>query len=206
MPEQQMTDQTPCIRDARPATTGLLCERCAGNLHRWLQAIPDLHTIVMSIDICQREAVIPDESTHTKISGSPALVRLDVMALQDPLSRMGDGIIPVAPALRSWVDVYCEDHSQTTPAEWVDEMADFFMARWASILRRPWVDEFYNEIRDIHRMLSGISGAPKAIGRCQVPTCQEPLYIGATAIISCSKCGHRYVGTELLALAKAASP
>lgn len=73
----------------RIATDGLLCKKDAENLAHWLSEIVDLYA---TLDVrIERAAEREGGGKRGKISGSPALVRLDVLALMDPRTNPGDG-------------------------------------------------------------------------------------------------------------------
>lgn len=207
MTEPQQEPRPTCVRCTRPRTASLLCTRCADNLKRWLTDIPDLYATAMALNIRDRPAGEHSESRHTKVSGSPALVNVTLMAIQDPASNAGDGIIPVVPALTSWAHLFVEEQEISSGRlDYLYEIMQLFSTWWTTLLRQPWIDEFYSEVSDIHRMLSGATNAPKSIGRCfgwvrNAPPCGQRLYpaVDGTEVV-CDKCGRRYSGLDLVRL------
>lgn len=208
----------------RQAETGLLCERCAKTLTRWLGEIPDLYATLNPY-----EAPATEEHERTgkraKLSGSPSLVRLDVVALQDArtgvcdrVSRDGsvehdDGLMDVAGIVCSWAAMFAEEHGITSHVGTITEACGLLRTWMWSLASCLWVDECYDEIRDIVRALNRAHGIPRPmpIGRCiniyergghQI-ACGRMLYAPTSgAKIACTGCGRRYDGYGIIALGK----
>lgn len=180
--ENAIHDPTP-----RPATDGLLCARCSKSLWRWLDEIPDLYA---TLDTRPGSVDRHEGGKRAKLSGSPALARLDVIALMDhrtmphtgkpnPVNvRYGDlepetddGILDVASVLIQWADILADDMSLTTRADDMVKAVEVLTSWWQSLVAMPWIDEMWPAIRDVRRMLGRAHGEqkPRPVGHCNRP-------------------------------------
>lgn len=186
-----------------PATYGLLCTRCGTRLWAWLTEIPDLYA---TLDTRKPDTVEQDGSRHLKVSGSPALVRLDVVALMDPRTvHSEDGLVHVPGVICQWAQCLSDDLDLAGPGSTLTEAVELLTTWWESLIKAPWVDEFWAEAKDVRSLLGRAHGEkrPKSIGRCLTVTdkseCGERLYLAeGRDTIKCRKCGRTYDGTELL--------
>jgi hypothetical protein len=141
-----------CVRDQKPSDTNL-CTECATTLHDAYTGLSAAyaqldHTILVT---GQTEAV-----STGKVSGSPALIRLDVMALQDPRTQW-DGN-PDSPR-----------HLPRAQQAWAHRLADwlgvprthehaFITTWWSELLKTPWIGEFHDEVSGLARQLNNANG------------------------------------------------
>ena len=218
----------------RIASDGLLCKKDAENLAQWLSEIELLYT---SLDVRMERAPEGEGGGRRgKISGSPSPIRLDVLALIDPRTNAGpskpsrvdgrrepdDGLINIPHALSGWAEIVAiEQHLSMVEVdedgyEWVPP---FHLSDGLSLLRtwlptvvaRPWIDEFYDEIRTIYGLLNRTLGIPRPriVGHCisiigegeATHVCGKALYAPeGTAVIRCSACGRTYNGLDIVRL------
>jgi hypothetical protein len=158
-----------------PAEEGLLCKRDGNRLYKWLTNVLD--------DTARLDVRIPTdygwdkEGGHHKVTGSPALVRLDVAALTDRRSTF------------------------STSTEEIADYPENNEASWERLITCPWVDEFYQRMHEIRAQLDQAHNVerPKPMGECF--TCNAALYSrpGCTDI-RCHKCGRRYNGLDIVKL------
>jgi hypothetical protein len=205
----------------RPREEGLLCDRCAVQLRRWLVEIPELYA---TLDPYERPAGEEYERHgRHKISGSPSLVRLDVVALMDqrtvPLAKITpgvdpeppDGLMDVAGVYCSWAGMFVEEQGLSSKVSTLTEASGVLTAWLPTLCDQPWIDECWAEMRDIVRQLHRAHGdpRPKPIGRCinvyqrggKTIACDAMLYApDSGAKIRCGSCGRRYDGYGLIAL------
>ena len=206
----------------RVATDGLLCKKDAENIAKWLDDLCDLYaTLDVRIEKAQeREA----GGKKTKISGSPSLIRLDVMAMLDPRTRPGegfpwldgsrepdDGLWNVYQTIAGWASVLADEKSLDSEYSDLTAAVKLLTAWLPTVYEQPWVDEFYTELRHVHGLLSRALGIPrpKVMGHClsilgegsKTHACGQTLYAPVgTSIIRCSNCGRTYNGVEIVKL------
>lgn len=162
------------------ATEGHLCGSCAGRLKSWLCELPNL---VAGLDPRMTKGDPYQPSRRGKISGSPALVRLEVEAMIDPRSvsiprrYMGNPNDPNDPAdpviqpdqirfggdvpgvLEQWADCLCDDLNlhvddpENRPKGLVQSVELLTGPWWSNLTYRPWVDELFTEIQEIRTTL-----------------------------------------------------
>lgn len=184
-----------------PAEDGLMCRRCNTKLRRWLDTILD--------DTATLDTRIPadyswdKESTHHKITGSPALVRLDVAALTDPRSAFSvraeaagysenrnhaDDSPPISipTEIIMWAQMFADEHNIQTPTNTMAAAVNLLTTWWDTLLWCPWIDEFHTRMAEIRRQLDTAHGVErrKSVGKCLTVTTSED---GRTA----TECGHR---------------
>lgn len=188
----------------RPAETDAhMCRRCNDKLRGWLDTILE--------DTLRLDTRIPTDygwdkqGAHQKISGSPALIRLDVAALTDPRTTW-DPTDPHTPVdipgeLCSWARLFTEEHRITTPVRTMNDAVGLLQRWWDELVGEPWIDEFYTVMADIRRLLDAAHRVerPRLLGGCF--TCDTPLYTNPrTGAVRCGRCGRRYDGMSLVAL------
>lgn len=175
----------------RIASDGLLCKKDAENLARWLDEVENLYA---TLDVRMERA--PEREgggKRGKISGSPALIRLDVLAMMDPRTNPGpskpsafdgkqepdDGLLNVPSTVSGWAEMLAlEQHLSMVQVdddsdEWVppfnlSEALSLLRTWMPTVLQQMWVDEFYAEMKDVHSLLSRAHGIPrpKIVGHC----------------------------------------
>lgn len=200
---------TPCIRCAKgTATVGLLCRTCNHRLRDALGQIPDLMAALPPV------TEPPDHGDEQrtkrgKISGSPALIRLDVMVLAG-WGYAGDGVAPVWETIAGWVRAISEEFSTAQPADTaLTSLCSWLLGLHQRIVRAPWIDEYWTDVIGLQQALRRATNAPRPIGRCfgwdPARACNAPLYLpdpkpGQEVSIRCDECGRRYNGVDLVRL------
>lgn len=201
---------TPCVRCGKSRQTiGLLCRPCA---HRLMDALRQLPDLMAALPPATEPPDHGDEQ-HTKrgkLSGSPALVRLDVMVLSGWGDRDDSGLAPVWETIAGWVRAISEDLSTAEPDNTeLTGLCAWLLGHWQRITRAPWVDEFWADVIGLHTHLRRATNAPRPIGRCfgwdPARACNAPLYLpdpkpGQEVSIRCDECGRRYNGVDLVRL------
>ena len=196
------------------AQEGLLCSRCAGRLEKWLAVALD-----DTLRLDSRKLTVDNAAPmgkHHKISGSPALVRLEVAALTDRRTMRDDEDDPNAPlfiagVICSWARLFTEEQGLTSPVEYMAQSVNLLTAWWDTLLEQPWVDEFYTDMAQIRRLLDRAHGVekPKPIGYClsvyevdgKMVACDRPIYARITdTAVKCGRCGRIYRGQDKLRL------
>ena len=135
---------TDCLKHEGAETVPhrLLCSSCADKMDRALGEMDRLFDS-LSLDLPGRNPDDPPAS-HGKISGSPALIRLDSLALADPRTRWdGD---PDSP--RYWPEARTE-WGWPVPDEVIDEV----LGLW-------------RQLRSATGQPRNTEGAPVSLGRC----------------------------------------
>lgn len=171
----------------RQADIGLLCRRCGDQLWRWLDEIPDLYA---TLDSRPGSVERSEGGKRGKISGSPALSRLDVIALTDyrTMPHTGhtnpknlkygddqietdDGIIDVAFEMVQWSDILADEVGISGRADTLTEAVKMLTTWWTTLLDQPWIDETWLAVRDVRRMLGRAHGEqkPRPVGHCNRP-------------------------------------
>jgi ribosomal protein L37AE/L43A len=193
-----------------------MCRRCNGKLQRWLGSVLD--------DTARLDVRIPTdygwekESSHHKVTGSPALIRLDVAALTDPRSSFivraessgysenrnhADDSPPISipTEVCMWARMFSEEQQIETPVDTMAGAVAVLSAWWETLLWCPWVDEFYTRMAEIRRQLDSAHGVErrKPMGSCF--TCEAPVYSQpGSAVVQCRQCGRKYDGMEQVKL------
>lgn len=201
-----------------PAKEGLLCARCAGRLEGWLTDILD---DTLRLDVRKVQAGDVEKGKHQKISGSPALVRLDVAALTDrryvtALSEEGETyeenqsdnpILSIPFTVCSWAQLLTEEHDIRSPVAYMAQAVSVLRSWWTTLVEELWIDDFYNDMEKIRRLLNNAHGVERArpIGHClsvyevdgQMQSCERPIYahLGDT-VLKCGRCGRIYEGAD----------
>lgn len=214
--------------EPRPATQGHLCGKCAEKLRKWLKDIPDLYAVLdPRISRANNSNTAP--ANRRKISGSPALIRLDVAILQDPRTHWGSqwrGKSTMEPEDRydppsdipsqfiTWAYALADDLNLTQQPTTLTEAIELLTGPWwSNLCYRPWIDELFTDTQTTRRLLRRVTGTngPRPLGKCQCGnTLYEPIPVpGATnidperAILECGKCGHRMNSMAIVRLAAA---
>lgn len=208
--------EQPCHPPQRRTTRdgSMLCDRCARTLQGWLADIPGLYATLDPY----HSPVADDTEPHGKrgkLSGSPALVRLDVLALQDPRTAATsswhepwDGTVDVAFEMTTWAALFARDHGIKAPVATIAQACDLLLTWHATLCRAPWIDECYDVVREVARQLNrahGI-GRPQPVGRCinvyqrggHTIACGHALYASDGAKIKCGGCGRHYDARQMV--------
>lgn len=203
----------PGERDPLPvaAVTGQLCQRCDTKLSGWFSTVLD--------ETAELSTRIPDDYSWDhgrrsgKISGSPALIRLEILALTDPRTMRQDdddtdpdkvtGTSPlsIVKVITGWAGLLAEEHQLSSPTDNLSQAVNLINAWWPTVCASDWITDFYDDIRDIHRLL-GIN-RPRRLPRGRCFTCDTPLYKedgDGTDRVSCPKCERNYDGPDLVKL------
>ena len=199
----------PILRRAR---VGNLCGPCLEQLRGMLGEIPDWWAQLPSIyDIGQADE--GEYVSHGKATGSPALIRLDVMVLQGHGEQYdGDGVMPVRQTLGGWVQIIDEELGLKPTSDTITAWCQMMRVWVTKLAAQQWIDELYADIAAVHRALRRACRAPGPVGRCwgrirNLPHggCGRLLYPPAdgTNVITCpnERCGRTYTGSELVKLA-----
>ena len=200
-----------------PVDLGLLCKRCVKNLRRMLREIPDLYA---TLDVTPGHAASDEGVRHTKVSGSPALARLDVVALMDPRTSATDssgepwdGSAYIPNEVGTWALLLAEERQVTTRIATMYEAARFLTDWIAELCASEWVDECYDALVEVEKLLKRVHG-DRRTGAVVVKRCinvyqrdGETIECGgtirvtqATEAVRCRRCGRRYEGYSLVAL------
>lgn len=198
------------VHEAKPIlaqSPSLLCGRDTEALWRWLSTVED-DTLKLSLRI-------PDDytydhgHTHRKVSGSPALIRLDVAKLIDPRSQptVADKYaqyydenqdefgrsIPFQ--VSSWAAVFAEEQELKSPVGTMHEAVQVLSAWWTTLVAQMWIDEFYNDMEKIHKALNAAHGRRPPLPRGHCFTCGAQLWKedgDGEDTITCPKCMRVY--------------
>lgn len=196
----------------RAADPSLMCARCTDRLHGWLSSVVD--------DTLHLDARIPDdysydkESGHHKVSGSPALVRLDVVALTDRRTNptvtrrtqyyeenQQDIGYSIPEQISCWARLFAEEQGLSSPYATLAQAVSLLTIWWTTLIQQPWVDDLYTDMQEIRQILDRAHGVekPKPMGDCF--TCAKPLYSRpGESTIQCKGCGRRYDGLAIVRL------
>lgn len=190
---------------AQAEDKSLLCRRDGTRLYKWLTSVLD--------DTLRLDTRIPvdygweKESSHQKVTGSPALIRLDVAALAD--RRMNTVLDPdsenyeentteeeaisIPFTLCSWALLFTEEQGLTSPVDTMSRAVDILTAWFETLILLPWVDDFYNDMHKIRNLINGANNIerPQPAGECF--TCDTPmLKLPGRDDVQCRHCGRRY--------------
>lgn len=185
------------------AKQGRLCSRHFGWILDTLREIEQLWAL-------RGHVLLPGpagDTRHGTRDGSPAPGNVTVMALSDRRNPapLQPGDVPDVPGtLLSWYRLVAEELPIRDMPERITVVGLLHALhrerRW--IARQPWVDDYANELHDLHRALAGATGAglwAEACGTC--PNCQSRLYptIGIDEI-TCRRCKTSWAGVHLARL------
>lgn len=184
-----------------------MCRRCTERLWDWLNAILDDTLHLDSRILTDYRWDKPGGGG--KISGSPALVRLDVAALTDDRSNPDVGrrtqyyeenqdqhaghSIPYR--VCSWARLFTEEQALSSPVATMAQAVGVLTAWWPTLVAQLWIDDFYNDIGEIRRIINRANGAerPRYAGSCLTVDCDGDLvkYPGSDDL-TCRECARRY--------------
>lgn len=190
----------------REATVGLLCEVCSDRLRG---ALTDIGSMYPDLDLyASQRGFAQDGGSHGKLSGSPALIRIDVAAMLDPESCIGDGTRSIIGTLESWAQCIHDDLGITLPEPYLEPLLSLLTTWHSKICEQPWIDDYWLEMLELQAMLRRATDAPRPIGHCfgriVNKPCGRPLYepVPPEIDIVCPEpsCARRYTGTELIML------
>lgn len=201
-----------------PQSEGLLCKRCAGRLEGWLT---DVLTETARLDPRRIQAgALEGKGKHQKATGSPALVRLDVVALTDrrtssvvseesedyPENNAPNPAIDIPGRICSWAQLFTEEHELDSPVKFMAQSVSLLRAWWDTLVTELWIDDFYNDMEQIRRLLNNahMVERPKPIGHClsvyevngRMVSCDRPIYAN-DGMAKCGRCGRVYRGLDL---------
>jgi hypothetical protein len=192
----------------------LLCDRDLKRLRTWLGDIPDLYATLPLIPGAGEET--EHRGKKPKPAGDVSPVRLDVITLQDPRTAATDrssgdpwdGSVYIPGEVGTWALLLAEERNITTGIHTLTEAVGLLQRWFRELCSMPWIDECYDAIRDVHRLLQNAHRIerPAPLGRClnvyerggRHIACQAMLYGNGTAKVRCQSCGARYDGTGLL--------
>lgn len=220
----QPCDCTECLLADKPihapkrreVDLGLLCKRCVTSLARMLREIPDLYA---TLDVRPATSAPGESVSHSDVSGSPALARLEIVALMDPRTAATDssgedwdGSAYIPDEVGTWALLLAEERHVRTKIATMYEATRFLTDWMAELCASLWVDECFDALRDVERLLKRAHGDRRKSSiarRCinvyerdgQTVECGATLYVeSATEAIRCKACGRRYEGYGLVAL------
>lgn len=197
------------------AETGLLCRRCADRLWAALHEIGDLYA---GLDWnLVGDYGVSEGGGGGKVTGSPALVRLDVLALTDPRTQYDPaeprGPLYVPNVVGKWAEVARRALGHTSTAGDLNSALWVLVAWWQQITHHVWIGQCHDEMVHVLGLLKNAHGLqpPRRarIGHCvgQVhrssvvltKVCGAPLYVDGGPV-TCRSCGRQYVGLDLVRL------
>lgn len=157
-------------------------------------------------DITRLWRLLPDLGLSARDGGgrcgatSTLPVRLDILAITDVHSHVGDdGIPPAAAQLTEWAALVA-DERHLTPAATPDAALALLAVHLDHVTCQPWVADFAAELRRIHHALRHLAGETRVIiatcradhpdpqvdGECGGPLVHQP--VGDIAVV-CLNCG-----------------
>lgn len=206
----------------REAKDGLLCHRCADRMREWLHDIPELYATLDVAARRQGDDTGVGKGKPQKAPGSPALARLDIVALQDPRTSATslpnrstgeiepwDGNVFIPGELGTWAMVLAEENRIRGKFDTLTESTGLLL-RWSDrLFASPWVDECYEALNDVMHLLRMAHGEqrPRPVGKCinvyerdgKMVACDAMLYAPSEGVrIRCRRCGSRYDGQRML--------
>lgn len=215
-----MTEPDPpctrgCVRDCRcdacltaptpvhdpvpiPAVDGWLCRTCSKRLARWLETILE-DTLTLSTRIPDNYAM-DHGHTHAKVSGSPALIRLDVAALTDPRTLMDSDDTPGEPVyiigkVSGWAGLLAEEWDMASSTNTMGDSVGFLIRQWDRLTAAQWIDEFYADMATIRQLLNRAHNRRPPLPRGHCFTCNTQLWQedgNGLDTVTCPKCQRVY--------------
>ena len=181
-----------------PAVDGLLCRTCSSRLSQWLGAILE--------DTLHLSTRIPDNYSwdhghqHNKISGSPALIRLDVAALTDPRTLMDSDDTPGEPVyiigkVTGWAGLLAEEHNLASPTNTMADAVQVLTNQWERLVNSEWIGEFYQDMATIRQLLNRAHQRKPPLPRGRCFTCNTALWQedgNGEDTVTCPKCQRAY--------------
>jgi hypothetical protein len=203
-----------CVLCRRPGATAYACGQCTERLSTTL------------IDIQRETELLGAAPSMQQASGTRggtlashrAPARLDVLVLRDPRTAADEhGTLGVLGVLTGWARIIREDRDLSWPSRVsVASERRLISDHLDWIARQPWLDEFEDEIRRLHRQLQQANGtAPEPpLGRCYLTyggvmdpnvttreqTCNGPIWAD-DGHARCGRCSATWDGHELHRLA-----
>lgn len=186
-------------RQAVQAIDGaVLCQRCADKLLGHLTGIPEA---IGRLDTSLAARSDNDGIKHGKATGSPALLRLDVLALKDPNTRWDGsrGELRYATGeLIGWTQRLSHELGfNADPITWFQQLITY-----------QWSARMLDELNDLAGVLARANGETRrAVGHCIAVIEHDGLYANCgtamyakpgSDVVQCRSCGRRYVGGDLL--------
>ncbi len=182
-------------------------------MRRWLETVCD-DTLTLNVRI-------PDNygwdhgATHSKVSGSPALIRLDVLSLIDPRSQgtvqeqdsdyeenQSDLGRAIPYQVCSWALMFAEENNLASDVSTMAASVTLLLAQWEKLTASLWVDEFYGDLAKIKQALNAAHRVRPAteIGPCF--KCDEEVRKedGNGQDHATCRCGRVYEGPDLFKL------
>jgi hypothetical protein len=214
----------------RDATEGLLCPKCAQQLRDWATEIIELFAMLNPRPGSTGAPFAPGK--RQKISGSPALARLDVVVLQDwrtgtktrptedqpnGAHEPGDETAQPASIPEQYIELATDIAKQLqlkTRPDTLTAAISFITGPWfTNICYLNWIDDLYQTVKDTRRLLRRTNNLrdPKPLGKCGCgQTLYEPDPIRDTPttnpdriILECRNCGHKLNAIAITRLAAA---
>jgi hypothetical protein len=209
--ECKATDEPAHAPKPSPATHGLLCRRCESNLNTWLG---DVLTDTLKLDTRRINGGQENKGKHTKISGSPSLVRLEIVALLDPRTMRDEDDNPNEPVnipgvLCGWAGLLAEEHNVTSPTKYMAQSVDLLQRWWDTVIESEWIGDFYDDMLHIRRLLNNAHQVerPEPVGHClsvyeangRMVSCARPLYASQNDHnVKCRNCGRVYNALDMV--------
>jgi len=138
--------------------------------------------------------------THAKVSGSPALIRLDVAALTDPRTLMDSDDTPgepvyIAGKVTGWAGLLAEEHNMASPTDTLNDAITLITNQWEQLTASSWIDEFYEDIANIRQLLNRAHNRKPPLPRGHCFTCNTQLWQedgNGQDTVTCPKCQRVY--------------
>jgi hypothetical protein len=206
-----------CVVHSKPteARHGLLCVAHFDRLADMLRQIEEEAAILSAVP----SMAIRTGSGGGSLASERAPARLDVLVHLD--NRRGTGkseteddelaagkTLPVLDVLHSWARVVREERGLTSRAAvTISGERDVLTRALDWIAEQPWVDEMFNEVRQLAGQLKAANGTQdeKPVGRCYLPNetgvCDGPIWVDpAMGHAHCGRCQATWTGAQLLLL------
>jgi hypothetical protein len=208
-----------CVVHSKPteARHGLLCIAHFDRLADMLRQVEEEAAILSAVP----SMAIRTGSGGGSLASTRSPARLDVLVHLD--NRRGTGksetdddelaagqTLPVLDVLHSWARVVREERGFTSQAAvTISGERDVLTRALDWIAEQPWVDEMFNEVRQLVGQLKAANGTQdeKPVGRCYLATetgiCDGPIWIdNAMGHAHCGRCHGTWTGAQLLLLKK----
>jgi hypothetical protein len=174
-------------------------------LSRWLSTILE--------DTLTLNTRIPDNygwdhgHTHSKVSGSPALIRLDVAALTDPRTtephhslegtEFYDPLPPkdIPGVICEHASRLAEEHNLASPTDTMNDAVQVLTNQWERLVTSDWIDEFYTDLATIRQLLNRAHNRKPPLPRGRCFTCNTQLWQedgNGQDTVTCPKCQRSY--------------
>jgi hypothetical protein len=183
-------------------------------MRRWLETVCD--------DTLTLTTRIPDNygwdhgHQHAKVSGSPALIRLDVLALVDPRSQgtvqeedadyeenQADFGRDIPYQMCSWALLFAEEYDLASPVDTMHAAVTLLLAQWERLVSTLWVDEFYADLAKIRQALNRAHNRRPPLPRGRCFECNTMLWQedgNGEDSVACPKCQRVYDHLGLIKL------